>query len=53
MGIGCMDFTLRSFGFAKGAKPQDDTGLAGGGLIAGRRMTGAVRATANRIWSAV
>ena len=33
MGIGCVDFTLRSFGFAKSAKPQDDT-ARGSGLIA-------------------
>jgi hypothetical protein len=46
MGIGCVDFTLRSFGFAKGAKPQDDTGRWGSGLIAERRLARAVRATA-------
>jgi hypothetical protein len=43
MGIGCMDFTLRSFGFAKGAKPQYDTRRSGSGLVAGRGMKSAVR----------
>jgi hypothetical protein len=42
VGIGCEDFALRSFGFAKDAKPQDDN-TPGRDVLRGLRTRAADR----------